>query len=490
MARTLGGIGKILPGNSGTRGCERAWWDRLVVDVGVLLQQVSAALARSRHATYRLQLGAALRFEDVADLAPYLSDLGISDAYLSPCFKCGPGSTHGYDVTDYNAFNPEVGSAATFAGMAAALAARGLGIVLDIVPNHMGIAGDSNPWWLDVLENGPSSHRAGFFDIDWRPAKPELCDTVLLPFLHDQYGRVLEAQQLEVELCEGAFSVRCAGARLPLSPESFPQILGHRLDALAERLGGEHAGLAELRSILTALEHLPGHAETDAARVEERLREKEIVKRRLAALVKESDEIRAFVEDNVRIFNGVAGEPRSFDLLDRLLTAQTYRLADWRVAGDEVNYRRFFDVSNLAAIRMERPEVFAATHELTLKLVGDGTVTGLRIDHPDGLYAPSEYFRRVQEGAVRATARRLIPDIGDSDLDALAAHYRAQAAERPAAREARPLWMAAEKILMPGEPLPDWWVVSGTTGYDFLGSVNGLFIDRGTSRRMTAIYHR
>src|SRR5262245_9618531 len=294
MARTLGGIGKILPGNSGTRGYERAWWDRLVVDVGVLLQQVSAAMARSRHASYRLQLGAPLRFEDVADLAPYLGDLGISDAYLSPCFKCGPGSTHGYDVTDYNAFNPEVGTAATFAGMAAALAARGLGIILDIVPNHMGIAGDANPWWLDVLENGTSSPRAGFFDIQWRPAKPELSDTVLLPFLHDQYGRVLEAQQLEVELSEGAFTVRCGGARLPLTPESYPQILGHRLEALAEHLGPEDKGLAELRSILTALEHLPRRTETDPARLDERLREKEIVKRRLAGLVKESQEIRAF----------------------------------------------------------------------------------------------------------------------------------------------------------------------------------------------------
>jgi len=461
-----------------------------MVDVSILLQQVTAAMAPPRHATYRLQLGAALGFEGVADLAPYLSALGVSDAYLSPCFKCGPGSSHGYDVTDHNAFNPDVGSAATFDRMAAALAARGLGIVLDIVPNHMGIPGDANPWWLDVLENGPSSPRAAFFDIDWAPVKPELRNTVLLPILPDQYGRVLEAQQLEIELSEGAFFVRHAGARLPLCPDSYPQILTHRLETLAERLDGEHAGLGELRSILTTLEHLPGRIETDPAKILERLRETAIIKRRLAALVKDSTEIRALIDDNVRIFNGVPGEPASFDLLDRLLSAQTYRRADWRVAGDEVNYRRFFDVSNLAALRMEIPEVFAASHELTLRLVGEGKVTGLRVDHPDGLYAPGEYFRRLQEGAVLVTARRLIPELGASDLEALAAHYRTQASTRPGAAEARPLWIAAEKILMPGEPLPDWWVVAGTTGYDFLGSVNGLFADRGTSRRMTAIYQR
>jgi len=461
-----------------------------MIDASVLLQQVTAALARPRHATYRLQLGTALGFEAVAHLAPYLSALGVSDAYLSPCFKCGPGSTHGYDVTDHNAFNPEIGSEATFDRMAAALAAHGLGLVLDVVPNHMGIAGDSNPWWLDVLENGPSSPRASFFDIDWHPVKRELSNTVLLPVLPDQYGRVLEARQLGVELSEGAFFVRHAGARLPLSPDTYPQILAHRLDVVADRLGAEHAGLGELRSILTALDHLPGGTETDPARIAERLREKEIVKRRLAALVKESAEIREHVEDNLRIVNGTEGNPASFDLLDRLLSAQTYRLADWRVAGDEVNYRRFFDVNNLAALRMEGPEVFDVAHQLVLRLVGEGKVTGLRIDHPDGLYAPVEYFKRLQEGAVLSTARRLVPDLGPSDLEALAAHYRAQVAANPAAAAARPLWIVAEKILVSAEPLPEWWVVAGTTGYDFLGSVNGLLVDRGTSRRMTAIYRR
>jgi (1->4)-alpha-D-glucan 1-alpha-D-glucosylmutase len=461
-----------------------------MIDAGVLFQQAAVALRHERRASYRLQLGSALGFDGVAALGPYLEALGISEVYLSPCFRCGPGSSHGYDVTDHNAFNPELGSAATFDRMAAALAARGLGLILDVVPNHMGIAGDANPWWLDVLENGPASPRAEIFDIDWAPAKAELRNRVLLPILPDQYGRVLESQQLALEFVDGAFHLRYAGARLPITPRTYPQILTDGLEPVAQRLGPEDAGLQELRSILTAIEHLPGRTETDPRRVEERMREKEIVKRRLMALAKESADIREHIEETVRRFNGVPGEPASFDALDRILSAQTYRLADWRVAGDEVNYRRFFDVSHLAAIRMERRSVFDATHQLILRLVGEGKVTGLRIDHPDGLYAPGEYFHRLQEGALIATARRLLPELGPPEAEALAALYRTRAADQAATLEARPLWIAAEKILGPDEPLPEWWAVAGTTGYDFLAAVNGLFVDRGTSRQMTALYSR
>ena len=461
-----------------------------MIDAGVLYQQAVAALRRDRRATYRLQLGSPLGFEAVAGLGEYLDALGISDVYLSPCFRCGPGSSHGYDVTDHNAFNPELGSAADFDRMAAELAARGLGVILDVVPNHMGIAGDANPWWLDVLENGPASPRAEFFDIDWAPVKPELRDRVLLPILPDQYGRVLESQQLQLELSDGAFHLRYAGARLPIAPDTYAWLLTDRLDALTQRLGPEDAALQELRSIVTALEHLPSRTETDPRRVEERLREKEVVKRRLTTLTKESVEIREHLEETLRRWNGVPGDPASFDALDRLLSEQTYRLADWRVAGDEVNYRRFFDVSHLAAIRMERRPVFDATHELVLRLVGEGKVNGLRVDHPDGLYAPGEYFRRLQEGALIATARRLLPEIGEAETDALAALHQARAAEHAAGAEARPIWIAAEKILGAREELPEWWTVAGTTGYDFLASVNGLFVDRETARQMTVVYSR
>jgi (1->4)-alpha-D-glucan 1-alpha-D-glucosylmutase len=461
-----------------------------MTDDRALFAQVVAALARQRNATYRFQLGQSLGFDHVAALAPYLEALGVSDAYLSPCFKCGPGSSHGYDVTDHNAFNPELGSAAGFDRMAAALTERGVGVILDIVPNHMGVAGDANPWWMDVLENGPSSPKASFFDIEWAPPKPELRNKVLLPVLPDQYGHVLECGQLELELVDGAFLLRCAGARLPICPNSYSQILTHRLESLGARLGDDNSHLQELRSILTALMHLPDRTDTDPGRIEERLREKEVVKRRLAALLKESQDIRDFVEDNVRAFNGTPGEAASFDLLDRLLADQTYRLADWRVAGDEVNYRRFFDINHLAAIRMERPEVFAACHELILRLVGEGKVAGIRVDHPDGLYAPAEYFLRLQEGAILATARRLMPTLDHAAAEALVAGHRAAAEAEPPSAAARPLWIAAEKILMPDEPLPEWWAVAGTTGYDYLASVNGLFVDRGTSRQMTGIYTR
>ncbi|HZP36268.1 MAG TPA: malto-oligosyltrehalose synthase [Methylomirabilota bacterium] len=461
-----------------------------MIDAGVLFQQAVAALRRDRRASYRLQLGPALGFDEVAALGPYLDTLGVSDVYLSPCFRCGPGSSHGYDVTDHNAFNPELGSEAGFDRMAEQLRALGLGVILDVVPNHMGIAGDANPWWLDVLENGPASPRAEVFDIDWAPAKAELRNRVLLPILPDQYGRVLESQQMMLEFADGAFHVRYAGARLPLTPRTYPMILNDGLEALAERLGPEDPGLQELRSIITAIEHLPGRTETDPRRVEERVREKEIVKRRLLALSKESTEISEHIDDAMRRLNGVIGDPASFDALDRILSAQTYRLADWRVAGDEVNYRRFFDVSHLAGIRMERPAVFEATHQLTLRLVGEGKVTGLRIDHPDGLYAPGEYFRRLQEGALVGAARRLVPELTAPEAEALVALYRTRAGERADAIEARPLWIAAEKILAADEPLPEWWVVAGTTGYDFLASVNGLFVDRSTSRQMTALYSR
>ena len=291
----------------------------VMTDVKALFAQVVAALGRRRNATYRVQLGTSLGFDQVAALAPYLGALGISDAYLSPCFKCGPGSSHGYDVTDHNAFNPELGSATGFDRMALALEERDLGVILDIVPNHMGVRGDANPWWMDVLENGPSSPKAGFFDIEWAPPKPELHNKVLLPILPDQYGLVLESGQLELQLVDGAFLLRCADTPLPISPDSYPRILTHRLEGLAARLGEDDVHLRELRSILTALVHLPERTITDPERIEERLREKEVVKRRLSGLLKESQDIHDFVEDNVRAFNGTPGDAASFDLLDGLL---------------------------------------------------------------------------------------------------------------------------------------------------------------------------
>jgi (1->4)-alpha-D-glucan 1-alpha-D-glucosylmutase len=453
-------------------------------DVSEVLGRVRAELARPpRRATYRLQLGPKQGFDGVAVLASYLDALGVSHAYLSPCFRAAPGSLHGYDVVDHGAFNPELGGPDAFDRMAAALAQRGMGLILDVVPNHMGIAGDTNSWWMDVLENGPSSPHAGFFDINWAPVKAELRDRVLLPVLGDQYGRALESQQLALELVDGAFVIRYAGARLPVAPHAYPMVLAVGLDGLVARLGPDHPHVLELQSILTAIDHLPDRTVTEPTRVSERLREKEIIKRRLGALVKESDAVREFVEENIRVCNGTAGDPRSFDRLDALLGAQIYRLADWRVAGDEVNYRRFFDVNHLAAIRMESRPVFEAAHRLVLRLVADGKVSGLRIDHPDGLYAPGEYFHRLQDEALLRMAERVAP--GAVDAGALLTARRAAAGAA-----GRPLWIVAEKILHGEEALPEWWHVGGSTGYDFLASVNGPFVDRGASRQMTALYDR
>src|SRR5262249_35852033 len=209
-------------------------------------------------------------------------------------------------------------------------------------PNHMGIGADANAWWRDVMENGPSSPYAAFFDIDWAPVKAELANKVLLPVLPDQYGAVLERQDIQLELVDGAFFVRYPGGRLPIDPSSYGHILNHDLADLAERLGPDHPQVAELSSIVTAIEHLPRQTETDRARVEERRREKEIIKRRLGALLADSPDVSKWIAETVRAMNGMPEDSASFDRLDALLSIQAYRLADWRVAGDEVNYRRFF----------------------------------------------------------------------------------------------------------------------------------------------------
>ena len=396
-------------------------------------------------ATYRLQFHQNFRFDDARAIVDYLHDLGISDLYASPIFVARAGSTHGYDVVDHSRIDPVLGGEEGFAALSAAAQARGMGIVLDIVPNHMGIGESSNQWWMDVLENGPSSIYANYFDIDWQPANPHLENKVLLPILEDQYGIVLEDGKLRLGFEEGAFWLYYYETKLPVAPRTYGEILNLGIDGLVHRLGKEHEHALEYQSILTAIGHLPPRTESDPEKLEERRREKEIVKRRIAALYQASAEVKDAIDKNLRQFNGRVGAPESFDLLDRLIDAQPYRLAFWRVAGEEINYRRFFDINELAAIRTEAPEVFQATHELILRLLAQGQVTGLRVDHPDGLRDPAAYFHQLQQNS-------------------------------PA-----PLYVVAEKILSHGESLPEDWAVSGTTGYDFLNHVNGLFV-RGASR--------
>jgi (1->4)-alpha-D-glucan 1-alpha-D-glucosylmutase len=453
------------------------------------------AFRRVPLATYRLQLDRAFTFRDARDAIGYLETLGITDYYLSPFFQPSSTESHGYDVSDPGRFNPVLGTEADYRALTDELRARDMGVVIDVVPNHMGIAGNRNAWWADVLEHGPSSAYAAYFDIDWHPAEPVLDNKILLPILGDQYGRVLENQELTLELRDGAFALRYYDWMLPVAPHSYGVVLRHRLDELEQRLGGDSAHVVEIKSIITALAHLPAQTETEPERVAERTREGLVVKRRLATLVAASPEVRTFLESNIRDFNGVKGEPASFDRLDQLLGAQVYRLAFWQVAADDVNYRRFFDINGLVAIRVEEPAVFEATHRLVFRLVREGRVTGLRIDHPDGLYAPREYFRQLQRRCFLARAEAIagIDGAPEAEQKAWREALLAELDRRIQAGApdlARPFYIVAEKILMPGERLPERWPVHGTTGYDVLNAINGVLIDTGAAPALDDIYAR
>ena len=467
----------------------------MTTDALLTLRESAQPEPRVPLATYRVQFNKTFTFEDARGVVAYLDTLGVSDLYASSYLAARPGSLHGYDIINHNSLNPEIGSPEDYERLAAELRARGMGQVLDVVPNHMGIATGSNPWWNDVLENGPSSLYADFFDVDWDPVKRELANKVLLPILGDQYGRVLENQELALEYADGSFSLRYYDTRLPITPRSAVQVLAFRLDALASALGDENSHLQEYQSIITALNNLPGRTETAPERVRERVREKEVVRRRLARLTAESEVVRLSLEETVRSFNGKRGDLCSFDLLDRLLDDQGYRLAYWRVAAEEINYRRFFDINELAAIRMEDPAVFRETHRLILSLVERGHVTGLRLDHPDGLYDPPRYFRALQgERYAQAACSQLQENSPATRPDREAIRERALAAYEAACREdprgpgCRPLYLLAEKILGKGERLPSHWAIHGTVGYEFLNLVNGLFVDSRNERAMSAAY--
>jgi (1->4)-alpha-D-glucan 1-alpha-D-glucosylmutase len=482
--------------------------------VDTILDAVARRLPALRmpEATYRLQVNHTFTFRDAGALIDYLSALGISDCYFSPCVKACAGTMHGYDIVDHNTFNPEIGTEADYDALTQQLQAQGMGQILDVVPNHMGVASDDNAWWMDVLENGPGSPYASFFDIDWMPLKPDLANKVLLPILGDQFGKVLEEQQLVLAFDEGAFCLHHFDRRLPIEPHSWAIILNQRLDELQQRLGAEHPQMLEYQSILTAVSHLPPRNETNPEKVSERRREKEVIKRRLAELSDASPEIREFLRENVALFNGARGDSHSFDLLDQLLSDQPYRLAFWRVAADEINYRRFFDVNELAGICMERPDVFQKTHGLILRLLAEGKVTGLRIDHPDGLYDPAEYLWRLQRARFLQLCRQAweqrtgsdpasTPLPMEAERDASAQTEKWEDVESELGRRfdelaraekteplTRPLYVVVEKILEPGERLPDNWPVYGTTGYDFVDVLNGIFVDRRQAKEFDRLY--
>jgi (1->4)-alpha-D-glucan 1-alpha-D-glucosylmutase len=446
-------------------------------------------------ATYRLQFGQGFGFRELADLIPYLHDLGVSDVYVSPFLHPTSDDSHGYDIADHGRLNAALGSDADYRALCLALRERGMGQIVDVVPNHMGIAGSRNAWWTDVLENGPASLYSGYFDIEWDPPEPALHQKVLLPILGDQYGNALENQELTLQCQGGGFAIRYFDTALPVAPETYAHVLDFRREEFEASLGQDDPYTLELQSIVTALSHLPGRGEADPERRAVRARERVVIRRRLATLFAEAPAVRAFVDENVARFNGVKGQPASFDRLDALLGAQAYRLAFWQVAADEINYRRFFDINTLAAIRMEDPDVFEAAHRLIFGLVRAGQVTGLRIDHPDGLYAPGEYLRQLQRRCIAEASEGLAdPDAGmaEEDRQAWLAAALAEVDRRIDADPAmaRTFFIAVEKILMPGELLPDRWPVAGTTGYDFLRAADGVFINRAAERALDETYTR
>ena len=411
---------------------------------------------RTITATYRLQLHAGFGFQQARAIVAYLDDLGVSHAYASPYMAAEPGSTHGYNLTDPRELNPEIGTEADHRAWTEALAARDMGHIVDVVPNHMA-ASTHNPWWVDVLENGPSSVYADYFDIEWNPQKEALQNKVLLAILGAQYGDVLERGELKLIREGGSFYVKYWERMLPANPRPLWKLLERANARLAA--GDDDPRHHELSSIVTGLRNLPARTETERERQKERAREKEVLKRRLATLV-EDPLVAKVIDDELALANGTPGDPRSFDELDSILLEQSYRLAFWRVATEEINYRRFFDVNDLTAIRMEESAVFDATHQLLLKLVAEGRVQGVRLDHTDGLYDPAAYFTKL---------RHAIEHAGDES-------------------QRREVYVVAEKILTGNEELPRGWAIDGTTGYDFLALASALFVDRGAEKAFTRLY--
>jgi len=403
-------------------------------------------------ATYRLQFHPGFTFEDGRRILDYLDKLGISDVYSSPFFQASPGSTHGYDIADHNRLSPALGGPAAFAAFTAEMRARNLHLLLDFVPNHMGISESVNEWWMEVLEDGVASRYARYFDIDWESAKAAWRGKVVLPILGDRYGKLLERGELAVRYSGGAFSLHYYQTRLPICPESYPFLLR------GARVRLNEPELAETLQDLTAwFAELPAAANPDS-----RVPSKEKAIARLRELTESYPAIAQAISDELRRLNGTAGDPASFDDLHALLERQHYRLSYWRMAAEEINYRRFFDINTLAAIRVEMPEVFAAAHSYVFQLLRDRIVSGLRIDHIDGLWNPREYLARLQEHAAAY--------LGDSP-------------------DGLPLYLLVEKILdATHEQLPADWPVQGTTGYEFANQVVQLLVDSSAERHLTKTY--
>lgn len=450
----------------------------------------AGAADRVPRATYRLQLHRDYGFRQAAALVPYLADLGISHVYCSPFVRAVDESRHGYDVVDHNTLNPEIGTTEDFEALVAALQAHGMGLMIDLVPNHMGISGTENAWWQDVLEHGPASAHAGHFDIDWAPSDPLLQGRVLIPVLGAPYGATLDAGEIgiDVDATAGRCWVTYHANRYPIDPREYPRLLGPALGRLGPDAPGE-AARVDWNRLLERLAALPERTSGDAAARTLRAAEAKACRAELARLLQAHPAFATAVAAEA----GALAEPGRAGELDRLLQAQAWRLAWWRVAGDAINYRRFFDVDGLAALRMERDDVFDEAHRLLLRWVGAGAIDALRIDHPDGLADPAGYLRKLAD---RAAAARAAGGAAETSPPAAADDPVTPAdpptrSDRPTpAGPPTPLYLVVEKILAPFEHLPADWPVDGTTGYRFANLAVGLFVDRSNEAALTDLYAR
>lgn len=405
-------------------------------------------------ATYRLQFNKEFNFKQATEIVDYLSQLGISHCYASPILTAKPGSMHGYDIVDYSRLNPEIGTPEEFENLVNALHSHKMEILIDIVPNHMHIINSNNQWWQDILENGPSSPYADYFDIDWHPPRAIHANKVLLPILDQQYGKALEQQVLKVIYQKGSFFIKIYQFTLPTDPKSWTFIIEPLSKEVEKIFPQAHEHYLELKSLVTALGHLPPTTEQDKDRIAERFREKEMIKKRLENLFNTNPTISHLLSQQLEIFNGKKGDPLSFDVLESFLGLQPYRLSFWRVANDEINYRRFFDIFDYAGIRMEKLEVFEAAHALIVSLIQKGWVKGLRIDHIDGLWDPEQYLSDLQK-------------------------YFAQNGEP---------YVLVEKILIGNEKLRPEWKTQGTVGYDFLNQLNQILVYMNHKNTFLNIY--
>jgi (1->4)-alpha-D-glucan 1-alpha-D-glucosylmutase len=397
--------------------------------------------------TYRLHFNRGFGFSEAKSLVSYLHGLGISDLYASPIFHARAGSLHGYDVVDPNRLNTELGALEDLDSLIGELRRYGMGWIQDIVPNHMAYDGQ-NQMLMDVLENGPSSPFSEYFDIEWNHPYESLKGKVLAPFLGEFYAQCLENGEIKLRYDQDGLSINYYSLRFPLNIESYNKVLAYNLGAAKKKLGSDHPDFIKLLGILYSLKGLPSKEDS-----QERSDQIMFVKRMLWELYTTNREITKLIDESVEKFNGERGDPGSFNPLDRLLSEQFFRLSFWKVATEEINYRRFFNINDLISLRIEDERVFDHTHTLIFKLIEQERITGLRIDHIDGLYDPTKYLKRVHQ-------------------------------------KAGELYVGVEKILGFEEELPSYWPVQGTTGYDFLNCVNGIFCEEKNEERFTQIYTR